>query len=609
MENSTDRWAALRSICNHDHDFLNTIRLDRAIGRVRDGMTDKGWGGLQHIKLAILSTSTTGHLTAGVRVAALGRGLMCDIYEPAFGQMRQELADPKSGLHTFAPNVILFAADPYSLFGAAGADTGEASQIAQAAIDDLKTQWHRARDLWNGTIIQQIPFNPFLRLLGENESWFSSSPAFILRTFQEKLRAAAKDEGIDLIDLDYWTSRHGLSAWHSEALWHRSKQEVHPIITPLYGDLVARVIAARYGKAAKCLILDLDNTLWGGVIGDDGLEGIVIGQGSPIGEGYLAFQRYAKQLARRGIILAVCSKNDDEVARRPFRAHPDMALRLDDIGCFIANWSDKATNIRSIARKLNIGIDTCVFADDNPFERQLVRNEIPDVFVPELPEDPSDFSRVIAESGHFESVSLTKEDLAKTEQYQSNARRQALLDQVTDLDEYLSALNMTLKQSAFDEMGLSRIVQLINKTNQFNLTTKRYSEPEVKKLLSDPNVITRQLRLLDKFGDNGIIAVIIGSFAPKSKTLVIDTWLMSCRVLGRQVEQATLDVIVDAAKAIGAGEIIGQYIPTERNGMVEGLFAKLGFSKRPCADPVSSWSLNVNAYEPVRTHIVIEAST
>lgn len=456
-------------------------------------------------------------------------------------------------------------------------------------------------------MLQQLPFNPFPRLLGENEARLAASPAALLARLQQALRAAASADDVDLIDLDHWAGRRGIEWWHSRSLWHRAKQEVGPLATPLYGDLVARVLAARYGRSAKCLVLDLDNTVWGGAVGDDGVEGIVIGQGSASGEAHLAFQRFAQQLARRGIILAVCSKNDDAVARRAFDEHPEMILRLGDIGCFVANWTDKATNLRRIAGELNIGLDALVFADDNPFERNLIRAEVPEVFVPELGEDPADFAQIIADAGCFETAAVTSEDVAKTAQYRANARRQRLAEQATDLDAYLAALDMTLQHAPFDAIGLKRIVQLINKTNQFNLTTRRYTEGEVRALLADPNAMTLQMRLVDRFGDNGMIGVVIGRKDREAGALTIETWLMSCRVLGRRVEEATLALVVGAAQRDGFATVVGQYAPTTRNGMVAHHYAKLGFTQSAgLANGRTDWTLQVDRYS-IPTSIPIKS--
>ena len=335
-----------------------------------------------------------------------------------------------------------------------------------------------------------------------------------------------------------------------------------------------------------------------GVIGDDGLDGIKLGQGSSLGESFLAIQRYAQGLSRRGIILAVCSKNDEANALLPFEQHPEMILKRSDIACFVANWDDKASNLREIARRLNLGLDALVFVDDNPFERNIVRQELPMVSVPELPEDPSHYPEIIAAAGYFESLHLTQDDLARAEQYQANLQREELKASSTDLEGYLRSLEMELQWSAFDMVGLQRIVQLINKTNQFNLTTRRYTEAEVLQAMKNPRAFTLQLRLVDRLGDNGIIGIVIGEVDPAG-TAVLDTWLMSCRVLGRGVEQATLGLICNQAKRLDAGELIGEYRPTPKNTMVKEHYAKMGFIKlMDLDDGGTRWKLPLKQFVP-----------
>ena len=327
-------------------------------------------------------------------------------------------------------------------------------------------------------------------------------------------------------------------------------------------------------------MLDLDNTLWGGVIGDDGMDGIRIGQGSAEGEAFADFQAYAAALARRGVILAACSKNDEANALEPFERHPDMVLKRADLSAFVANWNDKATNLREIAARLNIGLDALVFADDNRFERDLVRRELPVVAVPELPEDPALYARTIADAGYFEALGVTAEDRGRSSLYHANAARDALQASTTDMASYLSSLEMRLQWRPFDRTGLQRITQLINKTNQFNLTTRRYSEEEVAAVMDDPRAVGLQLRLVDRFGDNGIIAVVIGRLDEDDR-LQLDTWLMSCRVLGRRVEEATLEVVRQEAERLGASALLGAYQPTAKNGMVKGHYVRLGFEPLP----------------------------
>ncbi|HSU04783.1 MAG TPA: HAD-IIIC family phosphatase, partial [Acetobacteraceae bacterium] len=385
--------------------------------------------------------------------------------------------------------------------------------------------------------------------------------------------------------------------------WHHAKQEVAPAAAPMYGELVARLLAAIQGRSAKCLVLDLDNTVWGGVVGDDGLEGIIIGQGSASGEAYLEFQDYCRELSRRGVILGVCSKNDEANALEPFDKHPDMLLRRADIACFVANWSDKAANIRQIAAELNIGLDALVFIDDNPFERNLIRRELPMIAVPEVTEDPVSFIAAIADAGYFEAVAITNEDRERTAQYHGNRAREALRSSTTDLEGYLRGLEMQLLWRTFDRVGLARTVQLINKSNQFNLTTRRYTEQDVLAVMDDPTAFGLQLRLLDRFGDNGVIAIIIGRLQP-DRDLLIDTWLMSCRVLGRQVEPTTLNLIAEQARLLGAQRLLGDYVPTRKNGMVQDHYAKLGFTVMEATSGGGSRAvLDLARFTPIPTFI------
>jgi FkbH-like protein len=374
-------------------------------------------------------------------------------------------------------------------------------------------------------------------------------------------------------------------------------------VVPLYAEHVCRLLAAALGKSKKCLVLDLDNTVWGGVIGDDGLAGIVLGQGSPRGEAHLAVQAAALALRDRGIVLAVSSKNDDTIARQPFREHPEMLLREDHIAAFQANWQDKASNLRAIAQTLNIGLDALVLLDDNPAERLQVREALPEVGVPELPPEPELYVRTLLAAGYFESVQFTAEDRERAAQYQANAARSAMLGSATDLQSHLASLQMQAHMAPFDEVGRARISQLINKTNQFNLCTRRRSEAEVAALESMPGTLTMQVRLTDRFGDNGIIAVVVGM--PDDNAWILDTWLMSCRVLNRGVERAMLNVIVARARAYGLKRLLGHYQPTEKNALVRDHYARLGFLplSAPAQAGATSWSLELDSYRDLQTQI------
>ncbi len=589
-----DPWARGMKLANTNLDSIRTGQLDNALRQILGDAPPSGLT-TRPIRLAILGSCTTAHLAAGIRVGALRRGIHVTLYEGEYGQYLQELADPESGLHRFAPNAILFAFDALHLTAGihAGMDAASVRDMRDAMLERVTECWKLARALAQGQVIQQTPLPIIPRLMGSNEPRLPGSRAAVAADIAAALAARADAAGVDICAVDAAAARDGIAAWHDPAMWHRAKQEIAQRAAPVYGDVVGRLLAAAQGRSFKCLVLDLDNTLWGGVVGDDGLDGLVLGQGSALGEAHLAFQDYARELSRRGVILAVCSKNDEANAVEPFDRHPEMLLRRADIACFKANWSDKATNLRAIAQELNIGLDSLVFVDDNPFERNLVRQELPMVAVPELTDDPASYAATIADAGYFESVTISKEDLSRAAQYQANQARAAERGAATDLPAYLRGLEMRLIWKTFDRLGLSRIVQLINKTNQFNLTTKRYTEAEILDVMADDRAFGLQLRLLDRFGDNGIIAIVIGRLT--GADCQIDTWLMSCRVLGRGVEAATLNLIAAQAAAMGAERLIGTYIPTAKNPMVADHYQKLGFD--------AAGILSLGSFTPIETFI------
>jgi FkbH-like protein len=597
LDDRSAAWTELVALANTRMDFIRTGRLDRALQKMFADAPPPGLA-TKPVRLAVLGSSTVTHLHPALRVAALRRGIWLKTYECDYGQYVQELTDPESALHNFKPTAVLFVLDAYHVMR--GVDAAASEPQSRAALNEIfahfKECWRLAKAAFKCTIIQQTILPIFPSLLGNNEHRLPGSRQRVTMEVNMALRHLADEAGIELLSLDSRVIEDGLHCWHDPVLWHRAKQEVTPAATPLYGDLVGRLLAAKQGRSSKCLVLDLDNTLWGGVIGDDGLEGIVLGQGSAAGEAFVAFQTYARDLAKRGIILAVCSKNDEANALSPFEQHPDMLLKRADIACFVANWQDKAQNIRSIAAQLNIGLDSLVFVDDNPFERNLVRSELPMVQVPEVPDDPALFANCIFDAGYFEGLAITDEDRERTQLYQANAARDTLQQRSADLPTYLRGLQMDLIWKRFDKIGLQRTVQLINKTNQFNLTTQRYNEEDVLGLMQDPKAFGLQLRLLDRFGDNGIIAIVIGRMINDSD-LFMDTWLMSCRVLGRQVEEATLRVIAQEAKKLGAKRIIGEYRPTAKNSMVKEHYVKLGFSTlETSVDGIKRDKLDLDAF-------------
>ena len=594
-----DAWARMVQLANVRLDFIATGQLDHMLRR-RFGAGPPAGLATKPIKLAVLGSSTTGHLLPAIRVGALRRGLWVTTHEGEYGQYANESRDPSAELRSFRPDAVLFALDSAHMLRAidAGASEGGVAAELDRVLHHLRAQWRSVRGMFDCLVIQQTFLPIFFPVMGSNDHLLPGSKLRALGRLNQEVRALSSAEGVDLLAVDDWVARFGLPAWHDPMLWHRAKQEISPLASPFYGDLLGRLLAARQGRSAKCLVLDLDNTLWGGVIGDDGVEGIVLGQGSAAGEAFLVLQAYALDQAKRGVLLAVCSKNDEANALAAFDTHPDMLLRRKDIACFVANWDDKASNIRTIAARLNIGVDSLVFVDDNPFERNLVRAALPMVAVPELPEEPGLMARTLADAGYFEGVALTDEDRERTKQYKANADREALLDDASDLDTYLRGLDMRLIARSFDSVGVTRVTQLINKTNQFNLTTRRYSEGDVRKVMESADAFGVYMRLTDRFGDNGIIAIVVCRLHDDGDA-AIDIWLMSCRVLKRQVEEATLNILAEHARSRGARRLIGEYIPTSKNGMVKDLYPSLGFSQLPSSgDGSTRWALDLSTFRP-----------
>lgn len=600
-----ETWEAAVQLAKFRLNFVQTSLLDRVVQQ-RFGPHGPTHLATKPLRLAILGSSTLSHLHAGIRVAAMRRGMWISTYENAFGQYWQELVDTGSDLHAFRPTAVLFSFDsPHVVQGAsARLSQSAAESVLSESRQRIQRCWQLARQSFQCPILQQTLLPLLPALLGGNEHRLRGSGRHWVQRLNMDLRTSADAGGVDLVALDEQAAVDGLAGWHDPALWCRSKQEISPGAAPVYGELVTRVLAAQQGLSSKCLVLDLDDTLWGGVVADCGIEGLVLGQGSSLGEGFVALQKYAKELGNRGVILAVCSKNNEAAALEPFERHPEMVLRREDIACFVTNWDDKATNLRRIATQLNIGLESLVFVDDNPAERDLVRRELPQVAVPEIPDEPALVPHCLAAAGYFEALAVTREDLQRTQQYLGNALRDQHEAGATDLDGFLLSLQMRLLWRRFDLTGLPRIVQLINKTNQFNLTSKRYNADEVLAVMSDARAIGLQLRLVDRFGDNGIIAIVIGRL--QEDEFFIDTWLMSCRVIGRRVEHATLGLIADIARSMGAKRLVGQYVETAKNHMVKDHYMRLGFTLISDAGPMLVTTLELGCYVAPKTFVQIE---
>jgi len=574
----------LRALADHRLDADQLLALARLVEARRD--RPALLAPLEPFRLGLVGSGTTDFLAPAIVASGLRHGLAIEVVAAEYGQMAQVALDPGAAIYAARPDAVLFALDHRHL----GLDQCDAAlALVQAARDCV------ARTLAVPSIVTTLAM-PAESLLGNLDCRLADTPRGAVAAFNAGLLAGLAGSTDIVLDAAGLAAAVGGARWHDPVRWHLAKLPFSQDVLPLFADNVARLVAAIRGKSRKCLVLDLDNTLWGGVVGDDGVDGIRLGQGDAAGEAFLAMQRYALDLHRHGIVLAVCSKNDESVARRAFAEHPDMLLRLEHIAVFQANWTDKPANLRAIARTLRLGVDSLVFVDDNPAERHAVRRELPEVAVPELPDDPSWYPTVLSMAGYFEAVGRSAEDGLRNAFYQADAERQALLDTATDMDGYLRSLEMVIAIRPFDSVSRARIAQLINKSNQFNLTTRRYSEAEVAAMEADPALLALQVRLADRFGDNGMIGVVI--CRKGGQAWEIDTWLMSCRVLGRRVEEAVLRELARQAAAGGASRLLGTYIPSARNAMVRDHYAKLGFAPVREADGTSEWRLDLDGYRP-----------
>ena len=591
----------LQALASSSLDLNQLTKLAKAIDRVRRqaDSNELKLHPLVPFRLAVLSNATIDHIVPALVASGARHGIALEIIQPSYDQVAQEAMTPDSKVNSSRPDAVLFAIDFRALpFKLSLGDADRSMAAIEGAIGYLQALRGGIKEHSSAVCIFQTFAPPPESLFGSLDRALPGSRRSFIDGINRRLAELVLDSGDVLLDVAAVAETVGLANWHDPQLWNMAKFPFSDQLIPLYADHVARTVAAIRGKSKKVLVLDLDNTVWGGVIGDDGMDGIKIAQGDARGEAHLAVQRLALDLRERGIVLAVSSKNTDSVAREPFEKHPEMLLKLEHISVFQANWEDKATNLKAIADELSLGLDSLVFLDDNPVERGLIRELLPQVAVPELPDDPAYYARTLAAAGYFEAIAFAAEDLKRADFYQDNAKRVKLQQQVGGVDAYLASLDMTIRFQPFDATGRARIVQLINKSNQYNLTTRRYTDPEVLAAENDPEVFTLQVRLSDTFGDNGMISVVI--CRPGAPGVwEIDTWLMSCRVLGRKVEHMVLREILEHARAAGIDTLVGTYRPTDRNKLVIDHYAKLGFSK-VSEDPagVTIWELPVDFAQP-----------
>lgn len=561
----------IMNIIDHPIDPALILQKKRSLKRTLSAAP-----GLVPKRVALMSGSTIGEVKNILELFLLANGIQPQFYEGQYGLYYENLVFDDGALAAFAPEVLYIHTSSHNIqhWPEPGEDAAACAQKRADALARLKAAASAALGFGCPVILNNFDL-PVYRVMGNSEGSAASGRVRFVRQLNEELAAFVEaTPNLYLNDLAYLQAVHGMDAFSSQTAWYAYKYAVSIDCIPFLCQSVANIIKSLFGRNKKALALDLDNTLWGGIIGDDGPEGIVLGSESPAGMAYSEFQGYLKALSELGVLLNVCSKNEPANAEAGF-ARPDSVLKKEDFVSFKANWEPKHLNLAAMAREINLLPDSFVFVDDNPAEREIVRRELPGVTVPELTA-PEDYIKALDRGGYFEVTTLSADDRKRTEMYRQNAQRAALEESFGSYEDYLKSLEMVGEFGPFDAAHAERITQLINKTNQFNLTTRRYSAAEVEGLLGDAGHITLYGRLLDKFGDNGIVTALIG--AVQGETLDIELWIMSCRTFKRQLEQAMFDRLCEAAAARGIKRIVGHYYPTAKNLLVKDFYATIGFT-------------------------------
>ena len=565
--------AELQRLATHRLSAAQASVFRRAVARLRS--EGANLTPLAPLKLAILSNGTVDFLGDHVVPAAARHGVAVDLFTPDFDQVMQEALDPSSATNEFRPDLVLLAVDHRWM----GLDRPHLDGHERAIERGLGMLFEAARgfrDHARAAPVLPLLAPPPAALFGNFDRRVAGSISTLIDKANQSILDFVSAEGGYVLDVGAIAARVGLDRWFDPVAWSAHKAPFASAFNAIFADRLGSLLGAIRGKARKCLVLDLDNTCWGGAIGDEGLDGIILGSGSAAGEAFLSVQQAALDLKGRGIILAVASKNNDDVARSAFRDHSEMLLREEDIAVFQANWTDKAANLEAIAESLSIGVDSLVFLDDNPAERAFVRAALPSVAVPDLPSDPAWFAWHLLAAGYFEATSFSADDSLRAASYAQNAKRAEVMAKARDTGDYLRSLEMELSVKPFDSAGRARTAQLINKTNQFNLLTNRYTEQQVAEMEADPSLVTIQARLSDSFGDMGMIGVI--ACKTNGSEAEVSDWLMSCRVLGRKVEEAMFESLVSALRRRGVEKVSASYRPTKKNNMVREHFDKLGWT-------------------------------
>lgn len=556
--------------------------------------------GFERMSLAILSDANSDFLTAPMEASALRHGIWLDVHAESLGNTVAAALNPDSSLYSCERDAVILAYTSHSISASCLGDSKAATRAIESHLSEIDTiQEATSRHSGATLFVQTVP-HTLAEQFGSIGQRVAGTAEQIIRGLNDRLIEGE----YALLDVAGLASKVGLFAWYDMNYWHWTKQPFANKVMPLYSDFCARHLGALRGKSKKCLVLDLDNTLWGGVIGDDGLSGIELGHGSAKGEAHLAIQKMALDLREMGVVLAVCSKNEENNAKQPFEEHPESLLKLDDFAVFQANWNDKASNIQMIAEALTLTPDSFVFLDDNPAEREIVRQELPQVAVPEIPgDDPAQWPALLSTAGYFESLRFTENDVQRAEQYSANAKRSTLKTKFRDLNSYYDSLEMKMVVTSCSEPHRPRAAQLINRSNQYNLTTRRYTEEQLAEKEKASDSLCLAARLVDRFGDNGIICVVICEST--GNDWYIDSWLLSCRVLGRTVEFALLNFIATQALKQGAKRLLGHYIPSPKNKMTETHYEKLGFTPMDSKKDGAMWQLPLADFTPLESPIEI----
>ena len=554
------------------------------------------------MKVALTGDTATQFLATAIRGVGAERGYQIDLFEAEYNQVERQFLDPSSELYqTDADYIVLFQSthklgEKHSLLPPSQQESLAEERLAFiASVCENPMLASKKIICLNYPEIEDTVF-------GSYATKVTSSFTYQVRKLNMGLMDLSQQyANLFICDIAGLQNKLGRDMMFAPNVYVSTEMVLSIDALPYVASRVMDIICAIKGQFKKCLILDLDNTVWGGVIGDDGLEGIQLGHGLGIGKAFTEFQMWVKKLKQRGIIICVASKNNEGTAKEPFEKHPDMVLKLEDIAVFQANWETKVDNIRTIQRILNIGFDSMVFLDDNPFERNMVRENIPGITVPELPQDPGEYLEYLYSLNLFETASYSQADKDRTKQYQVEAKRVSLQKTFSNEADFLKSLDMTSVVSGFNKFNTPRVAQLSQRSNQFNLRTVRYTEADIEALGQNPDVIDLSFTLEDKFGDNGLIAVVIMK-KQDEETLFIDTWFMSCRVLKRGMENFTLNTMVEAAREKGFKRIIGEYLPTPKNKMVENHYPNQGFQKLE-GTPTAQYVLDVEQYQPRENYI------